>query len=90
MQAGIGALGALGALGVLGALGALSALEALGALGALGALEALGVVFRRDHPFSLREFFLGGMGVSSCSSPGGDGEQLSVGGPFEATGKYEW
>ena len=63
---------------------------ALGALGALSVLEALGVVFRRDRPFSLQEFFLGGMGVSSCSSPGGDGERLSVGGPFEATGKYEW
>ena len=74
MRAGIGALGALGALDALGALGVLSALEALGALGALSALEALGVVFRRDRPFSLQEFFLGGMGVSLCSSPGGDGE----------------
>ena len=57
-------------------------------LGAVfGVLGALGAMFRRDHPFPLQDVFLGGIRVcwsleSSCSSPGGDREQLSVGGPF--------
>ena len=57
-------------------------------LGAVfGALGVLGAMFRRDCPFPLQDVFLGSIRVcwlleSLCLSPGGDGEQLSVGGPF--------
>ena len=60
----------------------------------MGALRALGGMSRGAHSFPLHAGLLGTAGagwllVSSWWSPGGDGEQSSVGGSFEAGGKRQ-